>query len=288
MKYIVRKRNSNKDIIYKSNTALNILYNTFVGRILLRLIITKPITNLIGLYMSCKYSKVKVKKFVKKNEIKLSDYSKKKYACYNDFFTREIVLSKRPISANKEYFIAPCDSKLSVYNIDKSLALFIKGAYYSIDTLIEKNILNDYIDGYALVFRLTTDDYHRYCYIDSGSNGKNYHINGVYHTVQPISLMHYNFYKTNNREYTILNTDNFGPVVFVEVGAMGIGKIKNHHEEYKFKKGEEKGYFEFGGSTIVLLVKEGILKIDDDIMNNSEHGIETIVKYGEKIARKNI
>ena len=100
--------------------------------------------------------------------------------------------------------------------------------------------------------------------------------------------MHYNFYKTNNREYTILNTDNFGLVVFVEVGAMGIGKIKNHHEEYKFKKGEEKGYFEFGGSTIVLLVKKNILKIDDDIINNSNHGIETIVKYGERIAKKNI
>ena len=158
-------------------------------------------------------------------------------------------------------------------------------AYYSIDSLVEKRILEDYIDGYALVFRLTTDNYHRYCYVDSGSKGINYQINGVLHTVQPISLKKYNFFKTNGREYTILNTNNFGKIIEVEVGALGIGRIVNHHEVHTFKKGEEKGYFEFGGSTIVLLVKKNTIVIDEDILENSKEGIETIVKYGEGIAK---
>ena len=65
-----------------------------------------------------------------------------------------------------------------------------------------------------------------------------------------------------------------------------MGRIKNHHQNYSFKKGEEKGYFEFGGSTIVLLFKKDTITIDKDILDNSKDNIETIVKYGEKIGKK--
>ena len=112
-------------------------------------------------------------------------------------------------------------------------------------------------------------------------------VKSIFHTVQPISLKHYNYYKTNSREYTILNTNNFGKVIDIDIGAMGVGRIRNNHEEYTFKKGEEKGYFEFGGSTIVLLVKKGTVDIDKDILENSKEGIETIVKYGEAIGNAN-
>ena len=67
-----------------------------------------------------------------------------------------------------------------------------------------------------------------------------------------------------------------------------VGRIKNNHEEYEYKKGEEKGYFEFGGSTIVLLFKKGIITLDKDIIENSKENIETIVKYGEKIGKNTL
>jgi phosphatidylserine decarboxylase len=175
---------------------------------------------------------------------------------------------------------------MTAYTINEDLTLKIKDSYYSIDSLVEKDIMNDYIDGYALVFRLSTDNYHRYCYIDSGSKGINHHIDGIFHTVQPIALKNYNFYKTNTREYTILNTNNFGKVIDIDIGALGVGRIKNHHREYKYFKGEEKGYFEFGGSTIVLLFKKNTITIDKDILDNSKDNIETIVKYGEKIGSR--
>ena len=285
MKYIARERNSEQNIITESSKTLNFLYNTLIGRIILRILITATISNLVAIYMNSSLSKHRIKKFVDKNDINTFEYEDKNYNSYNDFFTREFISSKRHINARKYIFISPCDSKLLVYKITDDLTLNIKNSYYSIDTLIDDNIINEYKDGYALVFRLTTDNYHRYCYIDSGTKGKNYKIKGVYHTVQPISLNHYNFFKTNAREYTILNTNNFGKVIEVEVGALCIGRIKNNHEEYKFKKGEEKGYFEFGGSTIVLLVKKNVLNIDDDILKNSNENIETIVKYGEKIGK---
>ena len=285
MIYYSRQRNSKENIITESSKALNFFYDTFLGRLILKIIITKPISNLIGIYMNSSLSKRKISKFVDKNNINTFEYEAKNYKSYNDFFTRKVIPYKRPINARKDIFISPCDSKLLVYKITEDLTLKIKDSYYSIDSLVDEKIMDEYKNGYALVFRLSTDNYHRYCYIDSGSKSDNYYIKGVFHTVQPISLKKYNFYKTNSREWTILNTKNFGKVIDIDVGALGVGRIKNNHREYKFKKGEEKGYFEFGGSTIVLLVKKNIINIDKDIMDNSFENIETIVKYGEGIGK---
>lgn len=286
MRYVLRKRYSEENIYVDSNKSLNFFYGSFYGRILLKLLTSKFISNLVGSYMNSSLSTIRIKKTIKKYNIQTTDYEDIKYKSFNEFFTRKILYNKRPIVSNIESLISPCDSLLSVYKINKDLTLKIKDSFYSIDTLVEKKILKEYIDGYALVFRLSEDNYHRYCYIDNGKQDKNISIKGIYHTVQPISLNKYNFFKTNNREYTILNTENFDKVIQVEVGAMCIGKIKNIHENYKFKKGEEKGYFEFGGSTIVLIIKKDIVDIDKDILNNSINDIETIVKYGSRIGKK--
>lgn len=286
MKYILRERDSNKNIILESNKTLNFFYNNFFGRIVLKIFISKPFNKLVGLYMNSRLSINRINKYIKKNNINLKEYEQVKYKSYNEFFTKKILSNKRPINMNENILISPCDSKISIYTINEDLTLRVKDSYYNIDTLVGKNIISEYVDGYALVFRLSEKDYHRYCYIDNGKKSDNIHINGVFHTVQKISLDKYNFYKTNDREYTILNTNNFDKIVEVEIGAMCIGKIKNLHKNYKFKKGEEKGYFEFGGSTIVLLIKKNIVDIDKDILDNSKNDIETIVKYGERIGIK--
>jgi phosphatidylserine decarboxylase len=286
MKYILRERDSNKNIILESNKTLNFFYNNFFGRIVLKIFISKPFNKLVGLYMNSRLSINRINKYIKKNNIDLKEYEQVKYKSYNEFFTKKILSNKRPINMNENILISPCDSKISIYTINEDLTLRVKDSYYNIDTLVGKNIISEYVDGYALVFRLSEKDYHRYCYIDNGKKSDNIHINGVFHTVQKISLDKYNFYKTNDREYTILNTNNFDKIVEVEIGAMCIGKIKNLHKNYKFKKGEEKGYFEFGGSTIVLLIKKNIVDIDKDILDNSKNDIETIVKYGERIGIK--
>jgi len=285
MKYIYRERNSEENIITESPWYLDFLYCTILGRLLLKLFVTKTTCNLAAKFMNSKISKYRIKKFINKNDINIFEYDDRKYNSYNDFFTRKVISYKRPINTTKNVLISPCDSKLTAYKISDDLTLNIKNSYYSIDTLVDKKIMDEYRDGYALVFRLSSDNYHRYCYIDSGSKGKNYHIDGIFHTVQPISLKHYNFYKTNTREWTILNTNNFGKVIQVEIGALLIGRIRNNHETYIFKKGEEKGYFEFGGSTIVLLVKKNMIKLDADIERNSKENIETIVTYGERIGK---
>lgn len=267
--------------------SLNFLYHTTLGRNCLKLLVKPSVSKIAGRFLSTKASVALIKSFVKKNNIDLSEYEQRKFNSYNDFFTRKIQVTKRIVNMNSHSFISPCDAKLSVYNINEDSIYKIKDSYYTLKDLLDNNeIYKDYYNGLCLIFRLAVDDYHRYCYIDSGTKSGNTFIPGSLHTVQPIALENYNIYKTNCREYTILHTDNFNDIIQVEVGALLVGKIVNHHNEHSFNKGDEKGFFEFGGSTIVLLVKENIVKLDPEFLENTKNGLETIVKYGERIGIK--
>ena len=147
-----------------------------------------------------------------------------------------------------------------------------------------------YNNGNCEIISLCVDNYHRYCYIDNGVLGKTKFMEGVLHTVNPEALKHYDIYKENSRECSILHTENFGSVMQIEVGALMVGKIKNIHTTGRaFNKGDEKGYFEFGGSTIVLFIEKDKVDIDDDLIQNTLEGYETAVKMGERIGmRKNL
>ena len=215
----------------------------------------------------------------------MNDFIKEEYENFNDFFIRKIKENKRPFLSNKNNFISPADSKLTVYKITDDLKLTIKGSTYKLNDLINnEEDLKEYKNGHCLVFRLSVDDYHHYCYPDSGKLLKKSFIKGKLHTVRSISS-EYEIYKANQREYSILKTDNFDELIYIEVGALMVGKIINSDKK-EFNKGEEKGYFKLGGSTIVILVKDNVMKIDDDILEQSKDDIEVLVKYREKIATK--
>lgn len=268
----------------KQNNLLKKLYGSIPGRMLLKVLTAPILSKLVGVFMNSYLSKPLIKSFVKKNHIDTSQFEMHGIRTYNDFFTREVKPGMRRVDMESEHLISPCDSKLSAYKIcDKSI-FKIKDSCYRIEDLLKNHELAaNYKDGYCLIFRLEVDDYHRYCYIDDGKKDINVFLPGELHTVNPIALEKYNIYKRNCREYTILHTENFDDVIQVEVGAMLIGKISNHHEKHRFLRGEEKGMFLFGGSTIILLFEKDKITIDNDILTNSADGYETVVKYGEKI-----
>ncbi len=269
----------------KQNILLKKLYGTVCGRVILKALTAPAVSKAAGAFMDSRLSVPLIKRFIKSSGIDTSQYVMKKFRSYNEFFTRRVKRGMRPIDRMPSHFISPCDSKLTVYKIDKNSVFRIKGSRYRVSDLIQNDFLaKRYEGGYCMIFRLEVDDYHRYCYIDSGTKTENTFINGELHTVNPIALEHYNIYKRNCREYTVLHTENFGDVVQVEVGAMMVGRIVNRHGAAEVVRGEEKGKFEFGGSTIVLLVQEDMIRIDDDILRNSTENIETVVKYGEKVA----
>ncbi len=282
MPFIV-DRNTGKMTLSKPSLSQRFLYRTLLGRCILKLLIQPFISRLTGAYMNTRVSKLHIKHFAKKNHISLEEYELDAVKCFNDFFIRKIKPGKRKIEEEASILISPCDAKLSAYKIDHTSIYKIKDSYYSVYDLIEnEDLAKKYEGGYCLVFRLGVSDYHRYCYFDDGHQEKNISLPGVFHTVHPISLEKYNFFKKNHRIYTLLHTLNFGDVVQVEVGAMMVGKIVNHKENNTFVRGEEKGYFKFGGSTIVLLF-ENHIQLDEDIVRQSEEGNEVMVHFGERI-----
>ena len=227
--------------------------------------------------------------FIENNHIDMSEYEQVAYASYNDFFKRKIKAGKRPVNMSEDTLISPCDSKLSVYRINKDSVFTIKNSEYTVQSLLRNKRLADaYEGGYCFLFRLTVDDYHRYCYVDDGRKSRNFKIPGCLHTVNPAALDFADVYNENSREYTVLRTENFGDVVQMEVGAMMVGRIVNHDGIGRIKRGVEKGYFEFGGSTVIVLVKKNVVNVRMDILKNMKDGYETKVKLGEEIAYKSL
>lgn len=260
------------------------LYGSTFGRILLKPLVTPVVSNIAGAFLSTKLSCVLIKPFIRSNNIDMSQFEDVKYNSYNEFFSRKIREGARTIDMEPTHFISPADSKLTVLPITEDARFTLKHTNYSVSSLLKNgDLAREYHGGYAFIFRLTVDDYHRYCYVDDGTKEENIHIPGKFHTVNPIANDYYPIYKENTREYSILHSKHFGDIVMMEVGALLVGKIVNLHEKAEVKRGQEKGYFQFGGSTVVLLTKANAIQVDKDILENSKNGIETIVKYGEKI-----
>jgi phosphatidylserine decarboxylase len=266
---------------------IRFLYLTLPGRGLLKLLIQPWVSRTAGRFLDSRLSRHLVGPFVRKNHIDLTDYPEQDYCSFNDFFTRRIRPERRPVDQAPEHLIAPCDGKLTAIPLTEDAGFSIKGVPYSLGSLLKNEALaRQYRGGWLLLFRLTVDDYHRYCFPAEGQVGKHHRIPGVFHTVNPLAAEHRPIYHENTREYTLFTTTQFGTMLIMEVGALLVGKISNHSGLTTVSRGQEKGMFQFGGSTVVLLLEPDVLEPDQDILRNSEAGEETIVKMGERIGQK--
>jgi len=264
---------------------LGALYSSVFGRLLLKPLTAPCLSRLAGRLLSTRFSCVFIKPFIRRNHIDMTLFEPVQYSSYNDFFSREIRPEARMADRDAAHLISPCDSKLTVLPISPEACFTLKHTPYTVSSLLKnEQLASGYSGGWALIFRLTVDDYHRYGYPCDGTKDANVSIPGVLHTVNPIANDHFPIYKENSREYCVLHTANFGDLVMMEVGALLVGRIVNHHRgTCAVRRGEEKGYFQFGGSTVVMLLQAGKVKIDEDILANSRQGIETVVRYGERI-----
>lgn len=265
---------------------LNFLYNTFLGRIILLFITRVSFSKIMTIFLNSRSSKLLINNFVNKYGINTEEFEEKKYKSFNDYFVRNKKEEYIKIENDSDVLISPCDCKMSVYNAsDRNFK--IKNVDYNLELLLKNNELAlEYENSYVVICRLSPGDYHRYCYIDNGYHKENNKIKGILHTVRPIAVEKKKVFVTNSRSYTVLNTENFGKITQIEVGALMVGKIKNNYSNYQFKKGEEKGFFEYGGSTIILLVKKDDVKIDNYLINNTKKGYETKINIGNRIGIK--
>lgn len=282
---LYRDRNGNE---IRGNDAqdklLEKIYKTLFGRLLLKPLTHPAVSKLVGNLLNTRLSARAIVPFVEKHQIRMSDYKGNCFRSYNDFFCREIAPGKRPLAKGENVLISPCDAKLSCYPITSEGRVRIKHTAYTLEELLKnKTLAKRFEGGQMLVFRLTVDDYHHFCYIDEGRKTRNIRIPGVLHTVNPAAGDVVPIYKENAREYSLLKSKHFGTVLMMEVGALLVGKIVNLHEAAVVWRGQEKGHFEFGGSTVILCLQKGRVCLDEDIVKNSAEGIETIVHMGERI-----
>lgn len=274
------------EIRENDSAGVNFLYHTVPGRTILQVLIRPGVSEAVGAFLDTSFSRHLVGPFVKATGLDLTDYPERHYASFNDFFTRTVKDGRRPVETDPGTLVAPCDGKLTVYPITAEGLFDIKHSVYSVaDLLRDEALAKEFEGGTCLIFRLTPDDFHRYSFMDDGSVLKTGTIPGVLHTVRPIAFRRYPVFSENVREFAVLETANFGKVIQMEVGALFVGRIVNHPLT-AFRRGQEKGRFEFGGSTVILLLQKGAAEIDVELSENTRQGFESLVRLGQPIGRK--
>lgn len=268
-------------------------YESPVGKGITELFIKKKLfSKLYGSFCDSSRSKRKIRPFIEEFNIDMSLANTKleEFGNFNDFFARTLNASARPIALDKDILISPGDGRLSAFeNIDLDKLVQVKGLTYSLKELIcDDKIARQYDGGICLILRLCPTDYHRFHFVDDGICEETKHIKGKYYSVNPIALERVpKLFCQNKREWCIFKSENFGDVIHIEVGATCVGTIiQSYTPNVKVKKGYEKGYFKFGGSTTILFFKKGTVKIDEEIVHQTSIGYETKVLMGESIGIK--
>lgn len=269
----------------KESASIRFLYNTAVGRAALKLLVKPQVSKAAYYYMDSPLSKWMIGNYIKKYGIDMSLYEGAPYRSFNDFFTRKRKHIDRIEDENA--LISPCDGFLSVYKISDKVNFHIKHVDYNIQALLDNEVIAEkYKDGYCLIYRLAPHNFHRYLFTDDGRILLKRRIDGELHTVRPMVCGKLPVYIRNSREYTVIKTENFGSVVQMEVGALLVGRIRNHDYSGDVKRYMEKGYFEFGGSTIIMLMEKDKACLNRKIMERLDSGEELVVNVGDKVGKK--
>jgi phosphatidylserine decarboxylase len=268
-------------------------YESPIGKTITELIAKKKLfSKLYGMYCDTKLSTNKIMPFINEFNIDINMAKKKshEFASFNDFFIRELVSEARPINKTESILISPGDGRITAYeNIDLDNIVQIKGLTYSLRELInDDDVANKYKNGVCLILRLCPTDYHRFHFVDSGTPCENHYIKGYYYSVNPIALKSISkLFCENKREWSLFKSDNFKDVLHIEVGATCVGSIlQTYSSNIHVNKGDEKGYFKFGGSTTILFFEKNSVKISNDILEQSNLGFECKVQFGESIGTK--
>ena len=265
----------------ENDGAVAFLYGTALGRGLLRLVLRLHLDRAAVWYLRSPLSRPYIRRFAKKNGVALTEAELRAFPTYRDFFLRE--REPLPLDPDTDHLISPCDGWFSAFSVTADSRFAIKGSSYGVrDLLQDEALARRYEGGLCLVFRLCASDYHHYCYIDDGRQGPNHYVEGALHSVQPAALAHYPVFTLNRRSWCRMDTARFGPVVQTEIGALVVGGIVNAPEG-PMVRGREKGHFDLCGSTIVLLLEPGRIRLLPELAATLDTGRETRVVQGQGV-----
>ncbi|CAO3563498.1 unnamed protein product [Mortierella alpina] len=254
-----------------------------------------------GLHFDAPESVIQIPHFIKTYHLDLSELLEpdiKKYKTFNEFFYRKLRPDARTIHHDPNSITSAADCRLSCFeSISSATKIWIKGKQFTLPHLLQDEALAaEYDDGAIAIFRLAPQDYHRFHSPVQGKIARDpVKIGGTYFTVNPMAVNeNLDVFTENVRVVTVMDlqqgdstgSDAFDQCVFVSIGALLVGSIcmtGGGVQGNSLRKGDELGYFAYGGSTCILLFKKGAVQFDEDLLRSSKKGLETLVKMGEHI-----
>ena len=232
-------------------------------------------------------TKAKVAPFIRQYGMNPSEFADapESYRTFNEFFYRKLKPEARPIADSTVVF--PADGRhLGFQKASAIEGVFVKGQKFDLGKLLgDDSLAAKYADGSLVLSRLCPVDYHRFHFPASGTPGEVRTINGPLFSVSPIALRRRLAYLwENKRTVTKLETENIGTVLLMEIGATCVGSIlQTFTPGQPVKKGDEKGYFAFGGSSTITIFEPGAVKLSADLVEQSSRQIELYAKVGTEM-----
>lgn len=236
-------------------------------------------------------SRSRVRPFVEQFHLDPEEFVKDldQFEHFNDFFARRLKPEARPITSSSQCTVFPADGRhLGFSDLSATDSVFVKGQRWDLPALFQDGTLaGQYEHGAAVLSRLCPTDYHRFHFPVGGKAGKPALIGGHLYSVSPLALRRsLSFLWQNKRMITQLSNPKFGEVAIIEFGATNVGSI---HQSFSAKepvfKGQEKGFFRFGGSAVMTFFEPGRVKLAEDILQNTQNQREVYARMGDAMAR---
>lgn len=213
------------------------------------------------------------------------------FKSFNEFFYRKLKPSARPIfePANRAVAVSPADARTVVFrNLTEATTIWVKGSEFTVERLLGPDfadVASNYVGGSLMISRLAPQDYHRFHMGVAGRINRRAAIDGALYTVNPVAVRQsINVYTENKRVVNEVVTEDFGNVMVVCVGATIVGSILHTADVgASVEKGDELGYFAFGGSTLLTLFPPGSITFDEDLVTNSSLPLETLLQMGMRV-----
>lgn len=277
------------EIVFGGNSLLLMYRGIYPTRPVEFIISRSLFGRLYARLQTTRFSRRKIGRIVSHYDIDASEFVKPidQFETFNAFFTRELKPEARPIEGSENIAVTPCDAKYLVFDdLSAGMPACIKEEEYYLDTLLDDKVLaSRYRDGSMAVIRLALTDYHRFHFPLDCVPGTSRLIGGHLYPVNPYALYdNLRQYSRDKRMITELDSDLFGKVLMVEVGATAVGSIvQTFTPGQRYRKGDEKGYFSLGGSSIVILFEKGKIRFDDDLRQMTAQDIEVRSRYGRSL-----
>lgn len=252
---------------------------------------TPFLSRMYGALQKSRFSRSKIKPFIRAFEIDASEFLDPvdSFASFNDFFIRRLKAQCRPMAAGDNIAVMPADARYLVFpNIAEADGFWVKGKKFSLTELLQDpELAKRYAEGAMVMARLCPVDYHRFHFPFQCIPGTAKLIPGSLYSVNPMALKrNIRFLSENKRMMTLLETPHFGKVIYIEVGATYVGTIAQTFVAGKpYAKGDEKGYFAFGGSCLLILFEPGRIVFDQDLIDYSSRKIEVRALLGQSLGR---